>query len=124
MKNIMKRAWEIYRTLTGDRLAKLSQALKMAWAEIKNVVKEKFNRYATIAKSAHGTNYDDGSTVTNFKLWENYGKKRVYVTNYKGRTLAYIDCDNNNNIVTISDNETVCAAVIEIIKEFLGKYEI
>lgn len=124
MKNVMKRAWEIYRTLTGDRLAKLSMALKMAWAEVKKVVKEKFNRYATIAKSAHGTNYDDGSTVTNFKLWENYGKKRVYVTNYKGRTLAYIDCDNNNNIVTISDNETVCAAVIEIIKEFLNKYEI
>ena len=124
MKNIMKRAWEIYRTLTGDHIAKLSAALRKAWAEGKAVVKEKFNRYATIAKSAHGTNYDDGSTVTNFKLWENYGKKRVYVTNYKGRTLAYIDCNNNNNIVTVYDNETVCTAVTEIIKEFLSKYEI
>lgn len=35
MKQIMKRAWEIYRTLEGDRLAKLSYALKKAWAERK-----------------------------------------------------------------------------------------
>lgn len=35
MKNIMKRAWEIYRTLEGDRLAKLAMALKQAWAEAK-----------------------------------------------------------------------------------------
>lgn len=33
---IMKRAWEIFRTLTGDRIAKLSAALKKAWAEFKN----------------------------------------------------------------------------------------
>lgn len=31
----MKRAWEIYRTLSGDRNAKLAQALKQAWAEVK-----------------------------------------------------------------------------------------
>lgn len=36
MKEIMKRAWEIYRTLEGDRIAKLSYALKKAWAEHKS----------------------------------------------------------------------------------------
>lgn len=35
MKEIMKRAWEIYRTLEGDRLAKLAMALRQAWAEAK-----------------------------------------------------------------------------------------
>lgn len=35
MKKIMKRAWEIYRTLEGNRLAKLSMALRMAWVEAK-----------------------------------------------------------------------------------------
>lgn len=35
MKNVMARAWEIYRTLEGDRLAKLSLALRQAWSEIK-----------------------------------------------------------------------------------------
>ena len=40
MMNVMKRAWEIYRTLEGDRIAKLSQALKEAWAEAKAEKKE------------------------------------------------------------------------------------
>lgn len=35
MKQIMKRAWEIYRTLEGDKIAKLSMALRQAWAEAK-----------------------------------------------------------------------------------------
>lgn len=37
---IMKRAWEIFRTMVGERLAKLSAALKQAWAEFKNGVKK------------------------------------------------------------------------------------
>jgi hypothetical protein len=36
MKEIMTRAWEIYRTLEGDRLAKLAMALRQAWAEAKD----------------------------------------------------------------------------------------
>ena len=39
MENVMKRAWEIYRTLVGDRIAKISAALKKAWAEKKNTKK-------------------------------------------------------------------------------------
>ena len=37
-KQIMKRAWEIYRTLTGDRAAKMSMALREAWAEAKAIL--------------------------------------------------------------------------------------
>lgn len=37
-KKIMKRAWEIYRTLEGDRIAKLSMAMRMAWAEINAII--------------------------------------------------------------------------------------
>lgn len=36
MKEIMNRAWEIYRTLEGDHLAKLAMALRQAWAERKS----------------------------------------------------------------------------------------
>lgn len=36
MKNVMVRAWEIYRTLEGDHYAKLAMALKQAWAEEKH----------------------------------------------------------------------------------------
>lgn len=43
MKNIMKRAWEIFRTLTGDRDAKLKLALKQAWAEAKSKANKRIN---------------------------------------------------------------------------------
>ena len=36
MKAIMKRAWEIFKELTGDHIAKLAMALRQAWAEKKN----------------------------------------------------------------------------------------
>lgn len=39
MKNIMMVAWEIYRTLEGDHMAKLSQALRTAWAEARKAAK-------------------------------------------------------------------------------------
>lgn len=39
-RQVMKRAWEIYRTLEGDRIAKLSYAMKQAWEEICNPEKE------------------------------------------------------------------------------------
>lgn len=35
VREIMIRAWEIYRTLEGDRTAKMSMALKRAWEEAK-----------------------------------------------------------------------------------------
>ena len=78
---------------------------------------------AQIAKSAWGTNYDDGTTVTNFKLWENYGKKRIYVTDYQGRKLAYIDCNNNNSIEMLYDNTAVQKRTKEICDEFIKKYK-
>ena len=36
LKNIMQRAWQIYRTMDGDRIAKIAYAMKQAWAEAKN----------------------------------------------------------------------------------------
>lgn len=39
MKNVMKRAWEIYRTLSGQHVAKLVMALRMAWKEVKSMSK-------------------------------------------------------------------------------------
>lgn len=36
LKKIMHRAWQIYRTLQGDRIAKIAYAMKQAWAEAKN----------------------------------------------------------------------------------------
>lgn len=53
MKNVMVRAWEIYKTLEGDHLAKLAMALRMAWAEIKsaeNFELPEMSEYAMVKK--------------------------------------------------------------------------
>ena len=117
MKNVMKRAWEIYRTLTGDRLAKLSMALKMAWAEVKKAVeKVVFNGFAKVAKKED--TYSDCCFLT-FKAWENYGKKRIYINDYKRRTLGYIE----NGEVIIKDKQGNFDSEIEYaINNFKSQY--
>ena len=118
MKNLMKRAWEIYRTLTGNHIAKLSRALKMAWAEVKTAVKEAFSGFAKVAKMDNP--YSDSSYLT-FKLWEKNGYKRVYINDYKRRTLGYIDV--NTKAVVIEDNQgNSDAEVNTAVNSFLNTY--
>jgi len=92
MKKIMKRAWEIYRTLTGDHRAKISMALRQAWAEAKNAAKnaakKAFNGFAKVARTDDP--YGECCYFA-FKLWEKYGKKRIYINDYKRRTIGYIE---------------------------------
>lgn len=98
MMNVMKRAWEIYRTLTGDHIAKLSMALRQAWAEAKAAAKQAFAGFAKVAKKEE--TYDESCFLT-FKAWEKGGKKRIYINDYKRRTLGYIE----NGVVTINDRQ-------------------
>ena len=117
MKNVMKRAWEIYRTLTGKHLEKLSKALKRAWVEIKTVAnKVNFGGYAKVAKTEKVCG--DCSYLT-FKGWENYGKKRIYINDYKRRTLGYIE----NGEVIIKDNQGNFKSEIDFaINSFMATY--
>ena len=76
MKNVMTRAWEIYRTLTGDRLAKLSMALKMAWAEAKAPQEKVYGgEVATITESNLNKLISMGAT-----RWTKYNKDRLYLS--------------------------------------------
>ncbi len=79
MKNIMTRAWEIYRTLEGDHIAKLSLALKTAWrettsAETPEEIIEKLQA--------------QGLKVTR---WTKYGHDRIYVKGFHYSKEYYID---------------------------------
>ena len=98
MMNVMKRAWEIYRTLTGDHIAKLSAALRKAWAEIKNATKEAFAQFAKVAKQ---DKICGEHCYLTFKAWEKGNKRRIYINDYKRRTLGYINRDNGE--ITIDD---------------------
>ena len=76
MKNVMKRAWEIYRTLEGDKLAKLSMALKMAWAEAKAPQEKVYGgKVATITESNLNKLIAMGAT-----RWTKYNKDRLYLS--------------------------------------------
>lgn len=66
-KAIMTRAWEIYRVLIGDHVAKLSQALKKAWAEAKS--ESEVSITFAIAKLIK----------MGASRWTNYGKDRLYL---------------------------------------------
>lgn len=116
MKNVMKRACEIYKELVGDHIAKLAMAMKQAWAEIKNAAKKQFGGFAKVAKK------DDiygECCYLFFKLWEKYGKKRIYINDYKRRTLGYIE---NGNVI-INDNHGNTNEEIECaINGFMSEY--
>lgn len=88
MMNVMKKAWEIYRTLTGDHRAKLAMALRKAWAETKNAAKKAFDGFARVAKIDNA--FDECHYFT-FKLWEKGSKRRIYINDYKRRTIGYIE---------------------------------
>lgn len=122
LSNIMKRAWE----LAKKEAMTLSQALKKAWAEAKAIVaKIKFELTAKVAVIENGesnpcvgTAYDCDSNYFTFNLWTAHGKKRIYINDYKRRSVGYIDCDNNNDLVS----EYSHGKVIETANYFLANY--
>lgn len=86
LSNIMKRAWELVKKAGMT----ISSGLKKAWKEVKTV-KEKFEKKAKILKPGYDETRCSDSAYLYFSLWEKYGKSRIYINDYKQRTLAYID---------------------------------
>lgn len=86
LSSIMKRAWELVKKAAMT----ISEGLKKAWAEAKEVKKE-FEGYATLQiKDAEYS----------FNLWENYGKRRIYM-GYKGnRAFGYYDLESGKCVGT------------------------
>lgn len=120
IKAVMKRAWEIYRTLIGDKIAKLSMALRQAWAEIKKA-ESAFKGFAKISKSDANNRECDYIT---FKAWEKNGKKRIYLNDYKGRTIGYIDQNNDNKAVIMDRQGNTASDIDFVINKFNSTYSI
>lgn len=66
-----------------------------------------------------GAEKDDPSNYLIFKMWEKNGYRRIYVNDYKKRTVAYIDCNANNSV----ESEYSKGDIIETIKYFIENYE-
>ena len=58
----------------------------------------------TTAKIAKRANAESDSHFLTFNLWVKGDKHRVYINDYKRRTIGYIDLDSNNELV-ISDRQ-------------------
>ena len=104
---IMKRAWKIFRTLVGDRIAKLSMALRQAWAEAKaetvpataSMKRQIINRLKEIVANSTVLSYCEMKIKVND--WQNYGKSRTYFSiversigaskHYKEKKYGYVD---------------------------------
>lgn len=123
LSKIMKRAWELVKKAGLN----ISSALKKAWEEAKKMIeKKKFFSNVKVAKIENGetstytgTEFDSDSNYYTFTLWERYGKKRIYVNDYKRRTVGYIDCNNGNQIET----EYAKGPVVETMSYFVENYE-
>src|SRR5690625_407842 len=95
MKNVMKRAWEIARKgqeKFGGKVSEyLSEALKMAWAEVKENEKVTMEEIAeTIKRKLHNAQVD---------VWERYGKRRIYVNKGFKKCIAMLEFDDNDNYI-------------------------
>jgi len=117
---IMKRAHEIARTLEGDYRAKMSIALCQAWTEAKITTKTTFNGFAKMVQPSR-EHYEDDCKYLFFKLWEKKGYRRVYINDYKRRTLGYIE----NGAFNLSSKQGLDIADINAcVDTFLAQYEI
>lgn len=68
--------------------------------------------------------YDGDERQATFKAWEKNGKSRIYVNDYKGRSLGYIDRNNDNEWI-LSDRQGLRDEEINaIIGRFFEQYEV
>lgn len=81
-------------------------------------MKAKFENVATIAKTENTCG--EHSFLT-FKKWEKNGAKRIYINDYKRRTLGYIE---NGNVI-IKDRQGNTQSEIDFaIAKFNEAYEV
>lgn len=91
---IMTRAWEIFRTLVGDRIAKLSMALRQAWAEAK----------AQTSGTEMGWNVKALESMGATR-WTKYGKDRLYLSKCGAQIIGLaVDRYNSGNICSAEIN--------------------
>lgn len=95
-KQIMTRAWQIAREgaakFGGNAREYMAAALRMAWEEIKmaQTQTQQFDKTAKMVVLGR-EHYEDASKYLTFNAWEKYGKRRIYINDYKRRTIGYID---------------------------------
>lgn len=123
LSSIMKRAWELVKKAGMT----ISAGLKNAWKEAKITMnKIKFEGIAKVAKIIKGqpsmyvgTEFDSDSNYLTFKLWERGNMRRIYINDYRRRSVGYIDLNNNN----VLETSFAKGEVVETANWFIENYE-
>lgn len=98
----------------------LSSIMRRAWAEAK-AEKKKFEGWAKVLiEDEVLAACKSKSSYFVFKLWEKGPHRRIYVNDYKYRSVAYIDLNDNNEIVSDYGDRSYQVATIH---KFMGTYE-
>lgn len=123
LSNIMKRAWELVKNAGMT----ISAGLKKAWKESKEIMEKiKFEKTAKVAKIINGkqsmyvgTEFDSDSNYFTFNLWERGSLRRIYINDYRRRSVGYIDLNNNN----VLETSFAKGEVVETANWFIENYE-
>lgn len=123
LSNIMKRAWELVKKAGMT----ISAGLKKAWKEAKEIMEKiKFEKTAKVAKIINGkqpmyvgTEFDSDSNYFTFNLWERGSLRRIYINDYRRRSVGYIDLNNNN----VLETSFAKGEVVETANWFIENYE-
>ena len=117
-REIMVRAHEIARLMTGDYIARMSYALRQAWKEARSAaVYEVVGRDEIVVQVA-------GCTPARLRLarWTKYGKDRLYVSEIRARIekkYGYLDLLTNRFVWEIPyTNPRFHAAVEDAVKHY------
>ena len=120
---VMRRAWELVKaavkTFGGKCRQYMSGALRRAWMEVKAMAEKKaFAGVAKVRVIGTMSGNDDAAFFT-FKMWKNAdeSKKRIYVNDYKRRTIGYIDLMDNNKIVA-DCNDKYFQTIVNFMEEY------
>ena len=113
---IMKRAWEIKKE---DSRYIFGLCLKMAWAEAKEMEEKKeFTGFAKVERVDSMSGNDDASFYT-FKAWEGRnGQKRIYVNDYKKRTVGFVNLADMAIVTEYSQR----SGQYQTIQKFMSEY--
>ena len=107
---IMKEAWRLFRSCTPGFRAAFGRYLAMAWARAKRAA-EKALRMANRQPFTGFATIDFQMRKVDFRLWANYGKRRVYCSLGHGR--SYIDLATGEIMASGSAKEA-CERFLEM----------
>lgn len=117
LSSIMKRAWEMVKKVGMT----ISEGLKTAWKEAKAMAEKKeFNGFVKLVIAGREHYSDDKDCkFLRFKKWEKHGLERIYVNDYKRRTLGYIE----NGEFCLKDRQGLSRNEADVtIERFMSEY--